>query len=198
MKRLLLLPLRLLRLPIRLVRFQGPSHFLGRPRLLRFPTRWAPPRRSDSERGTDRPLHPRPFAGSGILFPPRSFTSRRVQPRGVRWQRFPKDTAGEFTTGSHHLGPSSDASGRVADRTRDRMLVGGSSSTAMPPFLVRKTNRPILPSGRSTVWKIGRDRRELRCSRCTLEPDARQFRRDLVLSAGSLSSKITSGAKLTD
>ena len=111
----------------------------------------------------------------------------RVQLRGLRYRRISKDTAGEFTTGSLHLGPSSDAGGSVADRTRDCMLVGRSSSTRMPPFQVRKTNRPIFPSGRSTVWKIGRNRGEFRCSRGTLEPDARQFRRDLVLSAGSLS-----------
>ena len=80
----------------------------------------------------------------------------------------------------------------VADRTRDWMIVGRSSSTSTPPFQVRKTSRPIFPSGWSAVWKIGRNRGEFRCPRAILEPD------DPSIAAGSFSGTITSGAKLTD
>ena len=80
-------------------------------------------------------------------------------------------SSSELTTGSLHLGPSAEGGRRVTDRTRDRMLVARSSSTEMPTYQVRKTNRPIFPSGRSTVWKIGRNRGAFRCTRGTLEPD---------------------------
>src|SRR5271157_980833 len=53
-------------------------------RLLRLPTRRPlPPRRSDSERGTDQPLHPRPLQGRGFFFPS-NFASRRVRRRSVK------------------------------------------------------------------------------------------------------------------